>query len=361
MWKKIADFILQDVKNENEIKRYAVILRANLLIMAAYYLLAFAQSALLERSAACAVTAAGFLFGVYLFYETYQNKTEIVSYAFNVSLAVLIFLYALMFGNAVPVYNFFYLQIVLIYAIDYLSFRWKLAWVGALIVLRLGLYLYVMNRAPMYPVRGDEIATTQIFHTLTLCALLIVTIALSTQDFREMQKKLVSYNKKLQNMASVDALTRLYNRRSGMEYLNERMEKYAGGGIGALTVAIGDIDFFKRVNDTYGHQCGDEVLKRLSGIFESFMEGNGKVVRWGGEEFLFIFSGLNGDEASFMLSDLRRSIKEERFQFGDDVVSVSMTFGVTEYDVRRGADETINEADHKLYIGKENGRDIIIY
>lgn len=361
MWKKAADLILQDVENENEIKRYAVILRINLLIMMGYYLLSLTQSVIMRREAAGTVTVIGFLLCAWMFHATYHNKTELVSYVFNVSLSALIICFGLMFGNMVPVYNFFYLQIILVYAIDYLSFKWKLTWVGGVVALRIGLFVYLMYHPAVYLVEGEEIAVTQIFHILTMCLLLVFTISFSTQDFREMQKKLVSYNRKLKNIASVDPLTGLPNRRSGMEYICEKAKKYQGGETNALTIAIGDIDFFKRVNDTYGHNCGDVVLKTLADIFENFMEGKGKAVRWGGEEFLFIFNDINGDEASFMLSDLRKRVRDVEFRFADDIIKISLTFGVAEYDLRKGADETINEADHKLYIGKENGRDIIIY
>lgn len=361
MWKKAADFILQDVKNENEMKRYAVILRTDLLIMMGYYLLCLTQSVIMSREAACVVLVIGFLLCICLFRATYHNQTKLVSYIFNVSLSALIFCFGMMFGNTVPVYNFFYLQIILVYAIDYLSFRLKFAWVCSLVVLRIWLFVYLMDHPAMYAVEGEEIAVTQIFHILTMCLLLVFTISFSTQDFREMQNKLVSYNKKLKNIASVDPLTGLPNRRSGMEYIGEKARKYQSGETNALTIAIGDIDFFKRINDTYGHNCGDTVLKTLAEIFETFMEGKGKAVRWGGEEFLFIFNDINGDVASFMLSELRKKVGEIEFRFAEDVIKISLTFGVAEYDLHKNADETINEADHKLYIGKENGRDIIIY
>lgn len=361
MWKKAADFILQDVQNENEIKRYAVILRTDILIMTVYLLLSLLQSVTMHRKEACAVAVTGLLLCRWMFRATYQNKTELVSYVFNVFLTGLIICFGLMFGNAAPVHNFFYLQIIFVYAIDYLPFRKKLIWVGVLITLRIGMFVYLMHHPAMYVVEGEEIAIMQIFHILIMSLLLVFTIAFSTQDFREMQKKLVSYNKKLKNIASVDPLTGLSNRRCGMEYIDEKAKKYKSGETNALTIAIGDIDFFKRVNDTYGHNCGDVVLKTLAEIFETFMEGRGRTVRWGGEEFLFVFDNINGDEASFMLSDLRKRVRDVEFRFAEDIIKISLTFGVAEYDLRKGADETINEADHKLYIGKENGRDIIIY
>ena len=73
---------------------------------------------------------------------------------------------------------------------------------------------------------------------------------------------------------------------------------YEIGNAGFVSIAIADIDFFKRINDTYGHDAGDEVLKAVAGLFMDKMKPYGRVCRWGGEEFLFVFYGINGDAAN---------------------------------------------------------------
>ena len=188
-----------------------------------------------------------------------------------------------------------------------------------------------------------------------------VYVTLVLQYTLEMQKKLVSYNKKLRDIAGIDPLTGLRNRRSEIEQILEKIRKYQNGEVQALTIAIGDIDFFKRINDTYGHNCGDIVLRELADLFKTFMRTKGDVCRWGGEEFLFIFNDINGDDASYMLQELRAEIQKRGINFGQEVIHATMTFGVAEYDLRRSLEHNIEDADQKLYIGKEKGRNIIIY
>ncbi len=361
MWKKLRELIFRDVGNENEILMYAVILRLSLLIMLPYYAAALGIALYMGRRGAFIAGAAGVLMCAYLFYNTYKNRTRITAYLFLAGWTALIIAHGIMYGNGSIVFNFMYIQIVLLFALDYLELKWKCLYVTALMALRICAYRYMQNAQPVYYAGESEKLFWQTLHVFMTCFLLVVITVYSTRDFRKMHKKLIRYNEKLRDMAGIDPLTELPNRRNGMAYIAECASGYVRGEVCSMTVAIGDIDFFKHVNDTYGHQCGDQVLKRLSGLFTEFMEGKGRVIRWGGEEFLFVFYGMNGDNAHYALTELKRSIKRLEFIFGDESVHVSMTFGVAEYDLRGGMHETIKEADEKLYVGKENGRDIVIY
>ena len=128
-----------------------------------------------------------------------------------------------------------------------------------------------------------------------------------------------------------------------------------------LTVAIGDIDFFKHINDTYGHDAGDYVLETIAKIMNEFMESKGMVARWGGEEFLFSFENINGDYAFEEMSKLLHLIERYEFSFNGTPIKVTMTFGLEEYDDNLGVDKVISKADEKLYMGKEQGRNRVIY
>ncbi|MBO5551115.1 MAG: GGDEF domain-containing protein, partial [Lachnospiraceae bacterium] len=115
------------------------------------------------------------------------------------------------------------------------------------------------------------------------------------------------------------------------------------------------------VNDTRGHDCGDYVLKTLASVFKDFMKDKGYVSRWGGEEFVFIFKDINGDDAYPMLEDLRRNIEKMELEFFSHKFNITMTFGVEEYSPMFGSEEAIKKADEKLYIGKESGRNKVVY
>ncbi len=171
------------------------------------------------------------------------------------------------------------------------------------------------------------------------------------------ERKLLQYNAKLKQMAGVDPLTGLMNRRA----IGERFEELLREDNECITVAMGDIDFFKKVNDTRGHDCGDYVLKTLSLKFQEFMKDKGYVSRWGGEEFVFIFQNYNGDNAYPLLEELRKDIEKMEFEFFSHKFNITMTFGMEEYSPMFGSEEAIKKADEKLYIGKESGRNRVVF
>ena len=144
----------------------------------------------------------------------------------------------------------------------------------------------------------------QILNTIFIFAQITAVMIIFTKDAQKMEQKLVRYNTKLQKLASVDALTGLWNRRSMWEYIRAVEYDYEVGNAGFVSIAIADIDFFKRINDTYGHDAGDEVLKAVAELFMDKMKTYGRVCRWGGEEFLFVFYGRNGDAAYDVLQEI---------------------------------------------------------
>ena len=155
-----------------------------------------------------------------------------------------------------------------------------------------------------------------------------------------------------------DALTSLYNRRSGNKKLQQIMTssfKYHNN----FCIAIGDIDFFKKVNDTYGHDCGDLVLKNVAAVLKQSMHGHGVAVRWGGEEFLLIFENMDEDQSYNLLEELLNNIRAMENEYGSHSIKVTMTFGLV-----AGTTQNITEllciAVNKLYFGKENGRNRIV-
>ena len=124
---------------------------------------------------------------------------------------------------------------------------------------------------------------------------------------------------------------------------------------------MADIDFFKRVNDTYGHDIGDKVLKAISKVFREEMGDKYMAARWGGEEFLLLFPDTNGDAAFIRLCEIRRKIKNVVVTKGEEEIRVTMTFGLAEYDYSGSYEGMLTNADQKLYRGKEDGRDRIVY
>nr|MCR4740898.1 GGDEF domain-containing protein [Lachnospiraceae bacterium] len=111
----------------------------------------------------------------------------------------------------------------------------------------------------------------------------------------------------------------------------------------------------------YGHECGDYVLKELAWLFEHFMLDKGYIARWGGEEFLFVFNDKNADDAYISLEELRYQIAKKLFSYEGQDFNLTMTFGLEEFSAQAGIDLTVENADKKLYMGKESGRNRVVY
>ncbi|MBR5422273.1 MAG: diguanylate cyclase [Lachnospiraceae bacterium] len=160
-------------------------------------------------------------------------------------------------------------------------------------------------------------------------------------------------------LVECDPLTTLYNRRSGDARLKKIMRSARETGE-PFCLCIGDIDFFKKVNDTYGHDAGDAVLKHVSKELKETMNGRGFAVRWGGEEFLLIFEDTDLITAGAILEDFLDRIRASKVVHGGQTIKITMTIGLVEGDPSRSAEDMTKEADGKLYFGKEHGRNQLV-
>lgn len=127
-----------------------------------------------------------------------------------------------------------------------------------------------------------------------------------------------------------------------------------------ISMFICDIDFFKKVNDTYGHNAGDAVLRHVAGIFRTNSRICDGVYRWGGEEFIVILPDTDMQGAADFAERLRTLVMASVCRFDDLDIKVTMSFGVTEIDPSKSIESNIEDADAKLYKAKESGRNIVI-
>lgn len=173
------------------------------------------------------------------------------------------------------------------------------------------------------------------------------------------QKELKISNEGLQKAASTDPLTGLNNRRSMLQFMDTEEKRHSRYGT-VFSVILSDIDGFKKFNDTYGHACGDFILKDLGDIFHRTIRPTDSVCRWGGEEFLFLLPETNADEAGQMAERLRNAVLSNSFNFEEQKHKVSMTFGVSCIEHKTSIKQTINNADEALYYGKNNGKNRVV-
>lgn len=162
----------------------------------------------------------------------------------------------------------------------------------------------------------------------------------------------------LQREAQVDQLTGLKNRRGFYEYYADKIENSISAR--PVGVVICDIDFFKVVNDTYGHNAGDAVLIHVADILQSNLDSGDEVVRWGGEEFLFLLANKDLEDTADFAERVRKQVEASVCDYADLQIRVTMSFGVEELNRELTSDENIKRADNKLYIAKESGRNRVI-
>jgi two-component system cell cycle response regulator len=168
--------------------------------------------------------------------------------------------------------------------------------------------------------------------------------------------KLTAVNKKFHTMAMTDPLTGLPNRRYAMERLEEMMSESNRFG-NTLSCIMIDIDHFKQINDTYGHDCGDMVLKEISGIFKRKSRTSDAISRIGGEEFLVISDRNSLHETVVFAERLRKEIAEHEIALIGQTIRISISLGVAIMtpDTTDG-NSLIMLADRALYCAKKNGR-----
>ncbi len=181
-------------------------------------------------------------------------------------------------------------------------------------------------------------------------------IAHMNKVLQESRREIKKQNETLKIISSTDKLTQLYNRGKIDEILqgeieNSLMAKECFG------ICLLDIDFFKKINDTYGHQAGDRVLVDLAGFLVSHTRASDYVGRWGGEEFLIIFPQIKVGDLEVLAEKLRQEIKE--LSFGD-LGHITVSLGITMFQKNDTTESIIKRADEALYKVKNSGRDGVI-
>ena len=190
---------------------------------------------------------------------------------------------------------------------------------------------------------------------LTICLFIgICCSMLFYQNVRNNENELKERGEQLYYLANYDKLTGLRNRNHIMDVFKEL--ENAGE---EYSITIGDIDDFKKINDTYGHVCGDLVLTEVARTLREVINGRGVVCRWGGEEFLVALPD-NLEKTSALIEDVRASMEAMTIPYGDAKLKLTMTFGVAGIRETGGSDQMILLADRRLYEGKRSGKNTVV-
>ena len=158
-----------------------------------------------------------------------------------------------------------------------------------------------------------------------------------------------------EQQAMHDPLTQLPNRRGMTEFLNYEFDRAKRTGY-KISVIICDIDFFKQINDEFGHDGGDAVLVQLAELFSTTIRTQDKIARWGGEEFLFLLPETDAKMAYNIAEKIRLTVESNSFKFDNEDISTTISMGVKEVDPSLSIDAAISAADQFLYRAKAMGR-----
>jgi diguanylate cyclase (GGDEF)-like protein len=161
----------------------------------------------------------------------------------------------------------------------------------------------------------------------------------------------------LERVANTDALTGLANRHAATRALGERLGRVPE----PLTVMLLDLDEFKRINDTHGHQAGDAVLREVATRMRSVLPTGALLGRWGGEEFIAILEGASGREPGAIAETLRAAVAAAPVLFGGKPIPVTVSIGVATAFSTDDIDALLAEADAALYRAKNSGRNRVVY
>lgn len=182
--------------------------------------------------------------------------------------------------------------------------------------------------------------------TITIMVLLMILLIIK------------NHNKEIKKLINRDKLSNAYNRQAFEEIYGTSLKKKKGLG---LTIAFFDIDYFKDINDKYGHLAGDYIIKELSCLIKKNLPVDSYLFRWGGEEFLILFSNIDYKTAVNNICMLKKLISQNNFIWEDKVIKITVSGSIMKLKHDDDLDNIFSTVDKKLYEAKRTGRDKIIW
>jgi polar amino acid transport system substrate-binding protein len=181
-------------------------------------------------------------------------------------------------------------------------------------------------------------------------------ISKANRLLNEAQKEIELKNEELQKLATTDKLTEVFNRAKLDEILQSEINRSERFNY-TFGIAFLDIDFFKKINDTYGHQIGDKVLIGIADILKANTRITDSIGRWGGEEFLIICPESSETGIKELSENLRRYIQNHNFL---EKEQITVSFGISIYESNDTIDSILKRADDALYDAKNSGRNKVV-
>lgn len=227
----------------------------------------------------------------------------------------------------------------------FVSMRARSAWILAICLWAyyVGLDVLMWYLPPLQPISSNALLAVHVFNlTVVFCMFSYLALFYVVTVTRA--------HKKLARMATTDPLTGLFNRRHLIS-LAEKVQQPA-----EMTLMLMDIDHFKAINDAYGHDMGDQVLKAVSCVLKDSMREQDFIGRWGGEEFLALLPHTDLDQAAASAERIREAVQALRIDGNGSHIGVTLSIGISQHHAGQSLSHSIARADAALYEGKSAGR-----
>jgi len=249
---------------------------------------------------------------------------------------------------------------------SFLKIKKKIMEVIATSVMYIIAYLYTVNFTTLYKVDKDIVDIIGFFN-------IVIMMTILTSIFYKFYLETKLLNEKLKTVAETDGLTGIYNRRYFNEYINFEINKVLNRSKCrknvdrkiTIGIAIIDIDNFKNINDTYGHIVGDSVIIQVVEVIKRNLVSNELMCRYGGEEFVVLFTETPKNDAVKVAEKMRMAVEESRFDFSEEnrsgMVTVSIGFAYFEEKISENINCLLKLADDRLYEAKKTGKNKVIY
>ena len=182
------------------------------------------------------------------------------------------------------------------------------------------------------------------------------------ERINKLQQQTDSYKRKIAEQvmqSQTDALTRLPNRQAYNEQLAIAYQQFQSSKK-PLSIALIDIDFFKSINDKFGHSAGDKTLQLVSRAFKRHMTDDQFLARWGGEEFVVLLPDTNEKKLREKLEAIRKDLESMQLKFKQERVIITVSLGGTSFTSTDTIDSAFERADKYLYKAKRNGRNQVV-
>jgi diguanylate cyclase (GGDEF)-like protein len=286
-----------------------------------------------------------FIAGVMILYNYREKSRRIIKNISFVLTVFVIFPSLFIFSGGLRTAAIPYM-IVLLLAIVYSFYgRVRIFFVASYIVVAQGLMLLNYLAPDIFPVVSDKDMYLDWLTNIPVILLLIASLSIwVSNEHRHERDRAIGFSREMEEISKNDTLTGIFNRRYLKERVNELHEQ-----TGNACLFIFDIDRFKGINDKLGHAEGDRILVRVAKVMtDLFSEMTS--IRFGGDEFLIVGSGCDGDEISHRIHDFRMQLKDE--------IGISISGGIVKYN--GDLEDSLKKADMLLYDAKNSGRDKVI-